>query len=332
MISTLFKSLAIAVAVAATGAATAQERITVRDSWTPSGLHAGWAWGLEKGIFSAAGLDVRHEDGNGSTTTVQLVGAGKIDVGYTDQSVMAIARGKGVPLVSIGGLINKTSMGIFVPKNSGITKIKDLEGKEVIYTSSSFEGPFIDALLKAGGTSREKVDMISVDASSKISVYNSGKGSGMVTSIPFGAPYVEQARPSDYISFADYGFVLPSYGLVVLEDTLKTRRPALTKLTKAFFDSWQAIASGGDKTIAEAADILIKRRPDAKLNRDQTIASIREHIKFFRTPNTQSLPLGAQSTEDWKAVIRSLEAAKLIPAGSTPEQYFTNALVLGSAK
>jgi NitT/TauT family transport system substrate-binding protein len=332
MIPTLFKSLAIAIAITVTGTATAQERISVRDSWTPSGLHAGWAWGLEKGIFSAAGLDVRHEDGNGSTTTVQLVGAGKIDVGYTDQSVMAIARGKGVPLVSIGGLINKTSLGIFVPKGSGITKVKDLEGKEVIYTSSSFEGPFIDSLLKAGGTSRDKVEMVSVDASSKISVYNSGKGMGMVTSIPFGAPYVEQARPSDYLLFADYGFVLPSYGLVVLEDTLKTRRPALTRLSKAFFESWQQIAAGGEKTIAEAADILIKRRPDAKLNREQTMASIREHIKFFRTPNTQGMPLGAQSAEDWKAVIRSLETAKLIPTGSLPEQYFTNALVLGTGK
>lgn len=332
MLSSICRSILVTAAFAMCGAASAQEVITVRDSWTPSGLHAGWAWGLEKGLFKAAGLDVQHEDGNGSTTTVQIVGAKKIDVGYTDLSVMAVARGKHIPLVSIGGLINKTSLGIFVPKNSGITKVKDLEGKEVIYTSSSFEGPFIDPLLKAAGTSRDKVSMTSVDASAKISVYNSGKGSAMVTSIPFGAPYVAKARPSDFISFADYGFVLPSYGLVVHEDTLKARRPALTKLAKAFFDSWQAIASGGEATIAEAADVLIKRRPDAKLDRDQTMASIREHIKYFQTPNTQGQPLGMQSTEDWKAVIRSLEAAKLIPDGSTPEQYFTNDLLIGAAK
>ncbi|MDB5797633.1 MAG: NitT/TauT family transport system substrate-binding protein [Paucimonas sp.] len=305
----------------------AQERLTVRDSWTPSGLQAGWHWGLEKGVFSKAGLNLAYEDGNGSTTTVQLVGSGQFDVGYADLSVMAVARGKRVPVVSIGGLINKTSLGVFVPKGSGIKDIKGLEGKEVIYTASSFEGPFIDPLLAAGGTSREKVNMVSVDASAKISTYNAGRGAGMVTSIPFGMPYIARARPSDFILFADYGFVLPSYGLVVREDTLKNKRPALQRLAKAFFQSWTAIVEGGEPAIAEAADIMIKRRPDAKLDREQTMSSIREHIKYFRTANTMGKPLGIQSEEDWKMVIKSLETAKLIPAGSTPQQYFTNDLV-----
>jgi NitT/TauT family transport system substrate-binding protein len=306
----------------------AQERVTVRDSWTPSGLQAGWHWGLEKGIFAKNGLNLVHEDGNGSTTTVQLVGSGQVEVGYTDLSVMAVARGKGVPIKSIGVLINKTSLGVFVSKGSGIKDPKGLEGKEVIYTASSFEGPFIDSFLQAGGTSRDKVNMVSVDSSAKISTYVSGRGAGMVTSIPFGAPYVAKGRPSDFILFADYGFVLPSYGLVVREDTLKNKKPMLQKLTRAFFQSWQAIVDGGEPAIAEAADIMIKRRPDIKLDREQTMASIREHIKYFKTPNTAGKPLGYQSEEDWKSVIKSLETAKLVPTGTRPEQYFTNEFVM----
>jgi NitT/TauT family transport system substrate-binding protein len=153
----------------------------------------------------------------------------------------------------------------------------------------------------------------------------------MVTSIPFGAPYIAKSRPSDTILFADYGLVLPSYGLVVKEDTLKNRRAALENLTAAFMESWQAIIDGGEKTIAEAADIMIKRRPDAKLDREQTMSSIREHIKFFATPNTVGKPLGYQSEEDWKAVIRSLEGAKLVPVGTKPGDYFTNVLIRGAS-
>ncbi len=306
----------------------AQERVTVRDSWTPSGLQAGWHWGLEKGVFAKHGLNVVHEDGNGSSTTVQLIGSGQFDVGYADLSVMAVARGKNVPITSIGGLINKTSLGVFVSKGSGIKTPKDLEGKEVIYTASSFEGPFIDSFLQAGGTNRQKVNMVSVDGSAKISTYVSGRGAGMITSIPFGMPYIAKGRPSDFILFSDYGFVLPSYGLVVREDTLKNKKPTLQKLSKAFFESWQAIIDGGEPAIQEAADIMIKRKPGIKLDRDQTISSIREHIKYFRTPNTTGKPLGFQSEEDWKAVIKSLEAAKLIPAGSKPQQYYTNDLVM----
>lgn len=312
--------------------ALAQDRFTVRDSWTVSGLQAGWHWALERGYFTKAGVDVAHEDGNGSTTTVQLVNSGQFDIGYADLSVMAIARSKGMPLISVAGLIKKTSLGVFVPKGSGLKTPKDLEGKEIIYTATSFEGPFIDPFLKAGGTSRDNLRLVSVDASAKISAYAGGRGDGMITSIPFGMPYVDKTRPSDFILFGDYGLALPSYGLVVREDTLAKRREGLAKVTAVFLRSWQEILDGGDKTANEAADIMMKRRADAKLDREQILGSIREHAKYFKTPRTESKPLGYQSADDWKDVIAALEAAKLIPNGTKPEAYFTDALIPGATQ
>jgi NitT/TauT family transport system substrate-binding protein len=310
-------------------AAIAEERVTVRDSWTPSGLQAGWHWGLEKGLFSKNGVTLAYEDGNGSTTTVQLVSTGQIDVGFCDLSVMAVAHGKGVPVVSIGGLIKKTSLGVFVPKDSGIKTPKDLEGKEVLFTATSFEGPFLDTFLRAGGTSREKVNLLSVDAAAKIPNYANGQGQAMITSIPFGYAYIFKARPSNYILFADYGLVLPSYGLVVNDETLKKRGPILRKLAVSFFQAWQQIIDGGEVAYAEAADIIMKRRPDAKLDREQVIVSIREHIKYFQTPDTADKPLGFQSEQDWKATLKSLEDARLVPMGSKSSDYFTNEMFSG---
>ncbi len=304
-----------------------QEQLTVRDSWTPSGLQAAWHWALEKDLFKKNGLDVAYEDGNGSTTTVQLVASSKFDVGFTDLSVMAVGRDKGMPLTSVCGLIRKTSLGVFVPKGSGLKTPKDLEGKEVIYTATSFEAPFIDPFLRAGGTSREKVKLTSVDAAAKVSTYADGHGDGMITSIPYGAPYVNKKRPSDNILFGDYGLVLPSYGLVVREDTLRNMRAAIQKLAAVFRDSWQAIIDGGDKTVAEAADIIIKRRPDAKLDRDTTIELIKDHIPYFYTENTKEKPLCWQSEADWQATIKDMEEAKVVKARTKPTDYFTNDLI-----
>ena len=322
------RAVAVAAAIlAGAGLASAQEKVTVRDSWTPTGVQAAWHWGLEKGVFKKHGVEVVHEDGNGSTVTVQLVGAEKIDMGYTDLSAMTLGREKGMKILAIGGLIRQTTMGIFVPKGSGIKKIKDLEGKEVIYTATSFEGPFMDAFLRAGGTSREKVNLVSVDASAKVSTYANGRGMGMVTSIPFGAPQVAKTRPSDQILLADYGFVLPSYGLVVHEDTLKKRPDALRRVAAAFYESWQQIIDGGDAAAAEAVDIIIKRRPDAKIDRAQNIEIVKQHIPYFYTPNTKGHPLGWQSTEDWRSTLKAMEEAKLIKPGAKPASYFTNELV-----
>jgi NitT/TauT family transport system substrate-binding protein len=323
------KLFVAALAAALSAHALAQEKVTVRDSWTPTGVQAGWHWGFEKGIFKKHGLDVSYEDGNGSVVTVQLVGAGKIDVGYTDLSAMTIGKEKGMPITSVAGLMRKTTMGIFVPKGSGIKAIKDLEGKDLIYTATSFEGPFMDAFLRAGGTNREKVNLISVDAASKVSTYAGGRGMGMITSLPFGAPQVEKARPSDTILLADYGFVLPSYGLVVQENTIKTRPKMLRALTVSFLESMQQIIDGGDKAVEEAADIIIKRRPDAKIDRAQTIQMIKAHIPYYYTPNTKGQPLGWQSEKDWDATLKAMEEAKLIKPGAKPAAYFTNEFIPG---
>ena len=328
------KSIAIAAlmlsALSISLESSAQEKVLVRDSWTPSGVQAAWHWGLEKGIFKKHGVDLTQEDGNGSTVTVQLVAAEKVDIGYTDLSAMAIGRERGMKITSIAGLIRQTTMGIFVPKGSGITKIKDLEGKELIYTAASFEGPFMDAFLRAGGTDREKVSLVSVDASAKVSTYAGGRGIGMITSIPFGAPQVAKPRPSDVILFSDYGFVLPSYGLAVHENMLKNRPEALRRVTAAFLESWQQIIDGGDKGLEEAADIIIRRRPDAKIDRAQTIEMIRQHIPYFYTVRTKGRPLGWQSADDWQSTIKAMEEAKLIKAGARPSNYFTNDFLPGN--
>jgi NitT/TauT family transport system substrate-binding protein len=313
--------------MAVCGDASATEKLSVRDSWSVSGLQAGWYWAMEKGLFAKNGVEISFEDGNGSSTTVQLINAGQFDVGHADLSVMSIGRGKGMKLVSVGGLIQKTSIGVFFPKASGVKTPKDLEGKEVIYTATSFEGPFIDPFLKAAGTSRDQVKLVSVDAASKIPSYAAGRGDAMIISIPFGMAYVQKTRPSDHILFGDYGLDLPSYGLVVNESTLKSRGDAIKGLAKAYFEAWRQIIDGGEAAYDEAASILIKRRPDAKLDREQLVTSVREHIKYFKTPNTASLPLGFQSEEDWKRVVATLEKANLIPAGSKPGDYFTNALL-----
>ena len=98
----------------------------------------------------------------------------------------------------------------------------------------------------------------------------------------------------------------------------------LRRVTAAFLECWQQIIDGGDRAAGEAIDIMIKRRPDAKLDRAQNIGIITQHIPYFYTPNTKGKPLGWQSTEDWQATLKTMEEAKLIKPGSRPANYFTN--------
>jgi NitT/TauT family transport system substrate-binding protein len=104
----------------------------------------------------------------------------------------------------------------------------------------------------------------------------------------------------------------------------------LRELTAAFLESYQQIIDGGDKAAEEAADIIIKRRPDAKIDRAQTVSMIKQHIPYYYTPNTKGQPLGWQSGKDWEATLKAMAEAKLIKPGAKPAAYFTNEFIPGT--
>src|SRR6266571_1979276 len=71
--------------------------LSVRLDWLATGYQAPFFLAAEKGWFKKAGLDVTIQQGNGSATTVQLVGTGQFDVGHAALSNMAFGRSKGMP-------------------------------------------------------------------------------------------------------------------------------------------------------------------------------------------------------------------------------------------
>jgi NitT/TauT family transport system substrate-binding protein len=301
-------------------------KLTARVDFLPWGMHAGLHLGVEKGWFKAAGLDVEVSDGKGSGITMQQVATGDIDIGWVQLGVMAIARGKGMPITSIAGLVRRGDLGALVPKGAGLTKVKDLEGKKVAYTAGTSWGPLVDPFLEAGGTSRDKVNLVSVDQTALLSIYASGGVDATLTTFPFAKPTADRQRPSDGILLADVGINIPSYGLIVAQRTLETKDDALRRFVPVVVKAWEYIYP--DK-IDEAVQAILKQRPNEKLDAGILRDQIVEYRSFFVTEATKGKRFGWQSEEDWKGTIAVLEKVKSIPAGSKPSDYYTNKFVPG---
>lgn len=306
--------------------AQALPKLTARVDFLPWGMHAGLHLGVEKGWFKEAGLDVEVSDGKGSGITMQQVAAGDVDIGWVQLGVMAIARGKGMPITSIAGLVRRGDLGALVPKGAGLTKVKDLEGKKVAYTAGTSWGPLVDPFLEAGGTSRDKVNLVSVDQTALLSIYASGGVDATLTTFPFAKPTADRQRPSDGILLADVGINIPSYGLIVAQRTLDAKDDALRRFVPVVIKAWEYIYS--DK-IDEAVQAILKQRPNEKLDAGILRDQIVEYKSFFVTEATKGKRFGWQSEEDWKGTIAVLEKVKSIPAGSKPSDYYTNKFVPG---
>jgi NitT/TauT family transport system substrate-binding protein len=316
------KSLAAILMMLATAYAVAQERLSVRLDWTPWGTHAPIHLAAQKGWFKQAGLEVDVEDGNGSVTTVQLVGAGKFDVGHASLAPMMIARDKGLPVKAIANFVRKNDIGLLVPKGT-LKSPKELAGKKLIFTAGSLEAPFLDLFLAAGGLKREQVELINVEASAKVPSYAAARGDGVFSTVPFVLPAVEASRASDAILFSDYGLQFPSFGLLSSEEKIKARGPALRRFASIVAGSWEYILKGGED---EAVKAIIAQRPQAKLDPKILRAQIDSLKAYFPTEATKGQPMGMMAEADWRAGIKTMASVKLIKEGAAAD-FYTNDLL-----
>jgi NitT/TauT family transport system substrate-binding protein len=296
----------------------------MRLEWTAWGGHGPLFLAQQKGWLKQAGLDVNIEDGNGSNTTVQLVGSGRFDVGHASLGAMMIGRDKGLALKAFAVFLRKNDLGLLIPTDSDIRTPKDLAGKKLIYTAGSFEAPFLNTFLAAGGLKRDQVNLLSVDASSKIGMYATGHADGVFTSIVNVQPAVAKARKSRAIPFAEYGLPAPSLGLFATEETISKRGPALKKLANVLAGTWAYVMNGHEE---EAVQALLKARPQAKLNVDVLRAQIKITEKFFTTPSSKDLAVGVMGKQDWQEATKTLADAKLIKAGSDPHSFYVDDFV-----
>lgn len=316
--------LASAAVIGRSRTAGAAEKLSIRLDWSTQGCHAPFFLAIEKGWFKAADLDVSIEDGNGSATTVQLVGGGQFDVGHAALAPMAIGKAKGLPVMSIAGFIRKSDMGVLVPKDKNWSKPADLIGKKVIYTAGSLEGPFVRPFFEKSNVSLDKVTLLNVDATAKIGTYLSGNADAAISTVPFILPIAVGKRDSAGILFADFGLDLPGFGMVVHRNTLKSKGPAIKRLASVVSGAWTYILSGHEK---EGADAIRAQRPSAQLSANLMQGQIEAYRSFFHTAATAKTPIGLQSAVDWKKTIADMEEADAIPRGTKATDYFSNDFV-----
>ena len=296
-------------------------KLSVRLDWIPSGYQAPIFLAADKGWFKEAGLDVTIADGNGSATTVQLVGAGQFDIGHAALSNMAFARSKGMPVISIAGIFRKGDTALLVPQDSPIRTPKDLKGKTVVSTPGSLETPFLDPFLAAGGLTRSDVKLIYVDASAKISTYLQGKVDGVFSSTAYTLPLVATRRPARAILFADFGLNLPGFGLFTTESLLKSKGDAVRKFASIVAGSWAYVLKGHEK---EAVAAELHQREQARLNPELLLGQLKDSLPFLYTDATRKEPIGIQSEAERKAAIAVMEQAKVVAPGTKAQDYFTN--------
>ena len=118
-------------------------------------VHPGMAYAFvaqQIGYWAEEGLDVELQFSAGSAQTVQLLAAGKADIGQSSEIQLMQAREKGVPLKVVMTYIREFGSRMGVLSNSSIRSIGQLRGQKIgVASMSAAQIPFARAMVAGAG-------------------------------------------------------------------------------------------------------------------------------------------------------------------------------------
>jgi NitT/TauT family transport system substrate-binding protein len=295
---------------------------SMRLDFLPGGYHAPFFLALERGYYRDNGIDLQINDGKGSVPTIQVVGSNLDTFGLAGLSAVALAISKGIPLICVGGLIQKDPNSILSLAGSNIAKPKDVEGKRGAFVATSASDRLFQSLAKVNDIDLSKVTVLNVSNEARYAAVLHGNADFTVGwSFSDGYRLNKQKPIAPPVLFSDYGVTMLGIGLFVTKETA-AKRPQLVKGFLA------ATARGAQEAMDDpqaAVAAVLKLRPD--VDPQFLLDGANKLSAHIRTKNSANLPLLAMAKPDWDETRHNLINYLEMPRTLESEAFYTNDFV-----
>ncbi|KAK8922201.1 4-amino-5-hydroxymethyl-2-methylpyrimidine phosphate synthase [Metarhizium anisopliae] len=110
------------------------DKITFLANWHATPYHAPLYLAQAKGYFKDEGIKVALLEPNDPSDVTEIIGTGKVDLGFKAMIHTLAAKARNFPVLSIGSLLDEPFTGVVYLKDSGITTdFRSLKGKRIGY-------------------------------------------------------------------------------------------------------------------------------------------------------------------------------------------------------
>lgn len=317
---------ALAAALSVPPAAIAQDRALLQLDWIPTGEHAAYFAGVQRGFWRENGIELSLTRGYGSGDTVTKLAAGAAQFGVADLGAVLAARARqNVPVRSISAVYTHSPHSLFVLRSSGITAFKGLEGKRIAITPGNSHRLYFPEVARRAGTDPERIAWVNVDASAMAAMLISKR----VDAAPFYSMhhyYQNKAarRAGEEIAvlpFVETGFAIYAASLVATDEMI-ARNP---DLVRRFLRGAQRSFEWANGNQAEACRLHVQR--NAEVEQDDCEGSVRATMGFVFNDHQQRTGLGRFDPErlafTWRVVAESLQ----LPSEWDPVQAVNTSLL-----
>lgn len=285
-------------------------KVTLVTNWFAQAEHGGNYTADKKGFYEEAGIDMTIEPGGPQISSTQIVASGKAQFGFTQAEDILIARDKGIPLVVVGAIFQKSPQVLITHKGKG-AKFEDLNGKKVYTAPGSGYWEFIKKAYKL-----DKVkDMAYTGSLATFIDDEDAVTQGYATNEPFSIS--EQGVDTDFLYIHDAGFETYANVIFTTEDIVKEN----PEMVKAFMDStrkgWEYYRDNSD----EMNPYLHEKNPELSLDALAYGAKMEEELIFGG--DAEEHGFGYMSEERWVNLQSTLLDLDIIKNKDDVKQAYT---------
>jgi NitT/TauT family transport system substrate-binding protein len=292
----------------------------LRLDYTVEGFTVPEVVAAQKGFYAKRGLDLKVEEGSGSGVTTQQTGSGVATFGEADVSTAALYVAKGLPVKSVAVFLQTTPNGLAYRSDKvNISSPSDLSGKTLGLVQGEAPYQLLLAASKKNNISTDSYKKVFMAVTALPGALLSGRIDAM-GAFNVGSFETTKLKNPDvkFTSFSNWGVNVLSNGLLARESTIKDNPDEVKALVDGTVEGWQWSLAHPDEAAAIAAKVF--PTADAKALK----AGLLDSKALLHTQDTQNLPLGATTPQQWSQTINFDAQYAGLKSDKSPSDYYTN--------
>jgi NitT/TauT family transport system substrate-binding protein len=299
--------------------ATANDAVTFRLNWIMYGFHTPFYLGVERGYYADEGIDLTIGEGQGSVRAVQTVGAEGDMFGLADGGSVTAGVARGAPVKAVMAVTNSSPYSLSVRADSGITSLKEVEGKTIASAPGEAGLQLLPALFAKNGVDIDKVNILRVEGAGKMVAVLEKRAEGLMA----GLDNQSLTLPREGVPLVDFAYSnngTNTVGLTIFTHTgtIEENPDLVRRFVKATVRSFEAALADPEASIQAGLNV----KPD--LDPELSLEQLQVGFGLMRSEASQDLPLGHFAAQDWADMLELMKQYQELDTDISSEVLFTN--------
>lgn len=311
-------TLAIGLLIAGQASAQ-QDSASIRLNWYLGGSHGAFVLGKERGYYKDEGIDLTINEGRGSVRSVQLIGSKEDTFAMADAGSLMVGAARGIPAKAVMTVVGVSSFAVVARKDSGITTIKDLQGKRLAVTAGDALTQLWPAVVAANKLDASTIRLVMMDAAAKIPSVLEKQTDALLGGISDQPNLMRQRNVEPVIiPFYDVGVNTIGMSIITHPDTIAKQGDLVRRFVRATAKSYEAMMA---EPAAAAASV---KRMKADLVEATLLAEVSDSNATTKAGLAAGKRVGWNDPAAWQQTFELMRDYRELKTDMPSTAFFTN--------